>query len=72
MTFQVHLAALDLPADEVARLAAFLATDERDRAAAFRFDRDRRRFVVRRGRLRELLAAEATPPDLRPARAPAT
>lgn len=34
-----------------------MANDEHDRAGRFRFDRDRRRFIVRRGRLRELLAA---------------
>jgi 4'-phosphopantetheinyl transferase len=35
---------------------ALLSADERDRAARFRFDRDRERFVIRRGTLRELLA----------------
>ncbi len=34
---------------------ATLSDDERSRAARFRFDRDRRRFVVARGALRELL-----------------
>jgi 4'-phosphopantetheinyl transferase len=33
--------------------------DERRRAARFRFERDRRRFIVRRGRLREKLGQHA-------------
>jgi 4'-phosphopantetheinyl transferase len=51
----LHCAALDPDADEVARLAGLINTQERLRAGQFRFDRDRRRFVVRRGRLREML-----------------
>lgn len=43
---------LDAGADA---LAAHLADDEHARAARFRFDRDRRRYVVARGRLREIL-----------------
>ncbi len=35
---------------------AILSSDERDRAERFRFERDRERFVIRRGTLRELLA----------------
>ena len=46
---------LDVDADELARLAALLDADETRRAAGFRFDRDRRRFIARRGRLRERL-----------------
>ncbi|TPG22285.1 4'-phosphopantetheinyl transferase superfamily protein [Sphingomonas koreensis] len=49
---ELRIGALDLDADEVATLAALLDDAERDRAARFRFDRDRRRFVVRRARLR--------------------
>ena len=46
----VHHGRLDLPAGEVDRLSDLLAPEERDRAARFRFARDRRRFVVRRAR----------------------
>lgn len=53
----VHLASLDVGLDEVARCAALLDPGERERAARFRFERDRLRFVVRRGRLREWLGA---------------
>src|SRR5881628_272569 len=43
---------------EVARAAAALLSDaERQRASCFLFDRDRDRFIVRRARLRQLLAA---------------
>ena len=38
--------------------AAQLSVDERERAARFHFERDRRRYVVTRGRLRQLLARE--------------
>lgn len=41
----------------VAALMPILGADERARAARFRFARDRRRFVVRRARLRQLLGA---------------
>lgn len=56
---QIHLwcADLDRPASERARFEGFLSQAERERAARFRFERDRRRFVVRRGLLRQLLGA---------------
>lgn len=51
----------------VAALRALLADDERARAARFRFDEHRARFIVFRARLREVLAAElgADPRDVR-------
>jgi 4'-phosphopantetheinyl transferase len=54
---EVHVwrASLDRDDSEVERLWAALTPDERERAQRFRFDRDRRRFVVARGVLREIL-----------------
>ena len=43
--------------DEFARLATLLSAEEHVRAGRFRFERDRHRFVIARGRLREVLAA---------------
>ncbi len=53
----VHLwsASLDLPADQVAQLRSLLSAEECDRMKRYRFERDRRRFLVRRGVLRVLL-----------------
>lgn len=42
--------------DELAKLATLLSPDERERASRFRKGRDRDRFIVRRGRLRVVLA----------------
>lgn len=53
----LHWGHLNVDDAEVARLATCLAADELEHAARFRFGRDRRRFVVRRGKLRETLAA---------------
>ncbi len=55
---EIHLWSVDLaPGDaEVRRLRTLLDPEERQRADRFRFDRHRRRFTVRRGRLRQLLA----------------
>ena len=46
---------LDVPPETAAGLYAALTNDERDRSARFRFEHDRRRFIVARGVLRELL-----------------
>jgi len=54
---EIHIGSLEVPADEVERLAHLLSPEERARAARFAFARDRRRFVVRRARLREVMAA---------------
>jgi 4'-phosphopantetheinyl transferase len=53
----VWQARLDPSRDQVARLRASLSPDERKRAARFRFDRDRDRYVVGRGLLRRLLSS---------------
>lgn len=55
----VHLWYADLDPGEAAveRLRPLLAADEAERAARFRFDLHRRRYWVRRGQLRRLLAA---------------
>jgi 4'-phosphopantetheinyl transferase len=55
--FQVVLARLDAPSDEVRSLQGLLCPHERQRAQRLRFEPHRRRFIVARGRLRQLLAA---------------
>jgi 4'-phosphopantetheinyl transferase len=52
-----QIARLDVAQPEVDRLRELLDADERGRAARFHFDIHRRRFIVRRGRLREWLGA---------------
>jgi len=54
---EIHVwrADLEQPAAVVSDLAQLLSADEQTRAAGFHFERDRRRFIVRRGRLRQLL-----------------
>jgi 4'-phosphopantetheinyl transferase len=47
---------LDLAPEDISALEAFLSDAERQRADRFVFDCDRRRFIVARARLRELLA----------------
>ena len=46
---------LPVPSDACAALYATLSPDERTRSARFRSERDRQRFIVARGALRELL-----------------
>jgi 4'-phosphopantetheinyl transferase len=48
---------LDVDAGELAALTGLLGADESARADRFRFARDRRRFIVRRARLRQWLGA---------------
>lgn len=54
---EVLAARLDALPDTVRALSAWLCDAEQRRADRFRFDRDRRRFIVARARLRQLLAA---------------
>lgn len=49
---EVHFVSLD---QDVGRFVGLLTPDELERAARFRFDRDRNRYIVCRGTLRELL-----------------
>lgn len=51
----VHCAHLERHAEETARLHEILSDDERERAARFRFEIHRRRFIVARGVLRQSL-----------------
>jgi 4'-phosphopantetheinyl transferase len=61
MTVQIDLWTwpLDVDAAERARLSAFLSDDEKARAARFVFERDRERYIVAHGRLREILGGRA-------------
>ena len=61
----VWTADLGVPPQEIQRLEAYLHADERARAARFRFARDKRRFVVRRGLLRERVAQVVSEPPER-------
>src|SRR5262245_5794616 len=51
----VFSASLELSDSRLAELTVLLSDDERARAARFRFDKDRRRFIAGRGLLREVL-----------------
>ena len=57
-TIQVGLESLDRSGDGLRSLERHLTDDERQRAARFRFERDRTRFICARGLLRRFLAAE--------------
>ncbi len=61
---QVWSIPLDPPAEQAAALTRLLTPDEEARAARFRFDVHRRRYIVGRGALRALLGAYL---DVRPA-----
>ena len=54
---EIVVARLDAGAEETRSLESCLSSAERERAAKFHFERDRRRFIVARARLREELAA---------------
>jgi 4'-phosphopantetheinyl transferase len=54
---EVWLARLDLGIDQVVQCTELLCGDEQLRAGRFRFERDRRRFIVARGVLRMLLGS---------------
>lgn len=54
---EIVVARLDAGPEETRSLESCLSDAERERAARFRFERDRRRFIVARARLREELAA---------------
>jgi 4'-phosphopantetheinyl transferase len=61
---EVVAAGLDAPPEAVRGLSARLCDAEQRRAARFHFDRDRRRFIVARARLRELLGERLdVPPE---------
>ena len=55
---EIALFDLDLTPEELAAHQAWLDADERHRAAAYKADRDRNRFVARRGQLRAWLAQQ--------------
>jgi 4'-phosphopantetheinyl transferase len=54
---ELVVARLDERAQAARAMAAWLSEAERHKASRLRFERDRRRFIVARARLRELLAA---------------
>jgi 4'-phosphopantetheinyl transferase len=63
-TDEVHVwqAMLDEPARQLPELAATLSSDERARAQRYHFERDRRRFVVCRSLLRDIVGRYAGRP----------
>lgn len=54
---ELEVARLDVDANALNVLAGLLREDERQRANRFHCERERRHFIVARGRLRQLLAA---------------
>lgn len=52
----IYCANLNLSVTEVDKLEMLLTEDEREKANRFRFDQHRRRFIIARGRLRQILA----------------
>jgi len=54
----IALVDLDVDAEALKRYTSWLDIAERERATRFRHDRDRNRFIARRGRLRELLGRD--------------
>lgn len=56
-SIEIVVFSLDCDDEKRAQLYRSLSADEKRRAAAFHFDRHRRRFVTGRGRIREILAA---------------
>jgi 4'-phosphopantetheinyl transferase len=52
---ELHWVSLDVDEERLRELGRLLSSEERDRAIKFRFHRDRNRFIVCRGTLRELL-----------------
>jgi 4'-phosphopantetheinyl transferase len=59
---EIQIARLMVEDGELHALAALLSDDERARATRFVFDRDRRRFIIGRARLRQLLAGRLDVP----------
>ena len=53
---EIAVAALDVAPGAVHRLSLLLSEGERERAGRFAFEREWRRYIVARGRLRQLLA----------------
>lgn len=56
MIVDIALFALDMPGETIAALHALLDLEEQAQAERFRFERDRIRFIARRGQLRLLIA----------------